>query len=67
VIVLLGHVLRWSALWPLDNIGDSLNIILIIFGMIVFPLPAWYCVYRLGFDKKERVEVAAGKAFKKRL
>ncbi len=63
VIVLLGYILRWSAFWQVD----LLTSILLIFSMIVFALPAWYCMYRLGFGMKERVNVATDKTSKKKV
>jgi len=65
VIVLLLHALQWwSALETVNYNLNFLTILLIIGGIIIFPFPAWYCIYKLGFDKKERVKVAAVKTSK---
>ena len=63
VIVVAFNAIRWSALGNLDNSLDIFAITVIIMA-IIFPLPAWYCIYRLGFDKKERAKNA--KVFNKK-
>jgi hypothetical protein len=66
VIVLSTLVLVLSPLFISGNTLDSLTIITLIIGIIVFQLPAWYCIYRLGFGNKERVNVAVVKTFKRK-
>ena len=50
-IVLLTHILIWAPLLYDFFLNFGTNIIFFFEG-IIFTLPAWYCIYRLGFGKK---------------
>jgi hypothetical protein len=58
VIVVLAQSLRWHALISGEDILSI--VVILLLGLVVF-VPAWYCMYRLGFKMKKREKAVTAK------